>query len=287
MRFSVLDMRFAWLLIVLLTSSAAAAAETSGRDVPDPLVTRRMSAFYEVYTGRKLTTDERGALGKEFVEGHTQSGKSPEAIRAVAREFGVSMIVLREAPEQAAAASLRDRLLELNYFRREMQKTFELELLTEPDPVRITDARNQRLLTERDVVALANLHHFVKSEAAPRHREMSRQRIEELTALLKRSIAANSGTIPQFLGEVAAYWAGVRQHWPYFNTQQRNMARAYVNSTWRVSMPVEMYATLWGLDRTAAMKRWTADVSARIRGRSDGLGSTPQLRAALDSAFEP
>jgi hypothetical protein len=65
----------------------------------------------------------------------------------------------------------------------------------------------------------------------------------------------------------------------------RGGARAYAANTWRVSMPVEMYVSLWGLDRIAASSRWTNDVSARIRGRSDTLGGLANLHAAMDAAF--
>lgn len=145
----------------------------------------------------------------------------------------------------------RHSLIEANYLNPDLHGTIELRLFAEPDPVRVVDVRSRRLMTERDVVALANLRHFAKSGAEPRHREPSRERIEELVSLLKRSIGANGGTLPQFFADAAAFWTGVRQQWPYFSAQQRGMARAYAANTGRVSMPAKMYASLWGLDRAA------------------------------------
>jgi hypothetical protein len=264
----------------------AVCAETCAEAGRDPLVARRMTAFYEVYTGRNLTASEARRVEQEFVVGHARSGMNMDAIRNVAREFGYTLILLREENGHAAALSARHQILELNYFRPDMQGTLELKLMTEPDPVRVTDPRTRRLMTERDVTALANLYQFTKLDDNPRHRELPRARMNELVATLKHSVAANGGTIPQFFGDAAAFWAGVRQHWPYFSPEQKSMARAYAINTWRVSMPVEMYVSLWGLDRRAASSRWTNDVSARIRGGSDAL-SLQQLRTVMDSAFEP
>jgi hypothetical protein len=274
------------LLVLILSLCSAVTAHTAfAADAPvDPVVARRMGAFYDVYTGRKLSAHEIQELAAEFVAGHARSGKNLKATRQVAWDFGMGMILLREDPESPAALAWRHRLLEGNYFRPEMQNTFELRLMTAPDPVRVVDARSKRLMTERDIVALANIRHFATSDGAPRHKELTRGQIEELASLLNRGVAA-SGTSPQFYSDAAAYWAGVRQQWPYFSAQQRSMARAYANNTWRTSMPVEMYVSLWGLDRISASHRWTADVTARMRGRADTIGELSRLQAAMDSMF--
>lgn len=288
---SALDGARAWSAHALSVRALAllavvACAETRAQLVGDPLVAHRMTAFYEVYTGRKLTAAEARQVEKEFVTGHARGGMDLRAIRDVARQFGDSLILLREEDGRAAALSVRHQILERNYFRSDMQGTLELKLMTEPDPVRIADPRARRLMTERDVVALANLYHFAKSADRPQHRELSRARVDTLAAKLKRSVAANGGAVPQFFGDAAVFWAGVRQQWPYFSSQQRNLVRAYAVNTWRVSMPVDMYVSLWGLDRPAAMSRWSSDVSARIRGKPDALG-LQQLRTAMDSAIDP
>jgi hypothetical protein len=264
----------------------AACGETWAALDSDPLVARRMTAVYEVYTGRNLSAAEARQIEKEFVIGHARGGTSLPAIRDIAREFGYALILLREEAGHAAALSTRHEILERNYFRADIQGTLELILMTEPDPVRIADARSGRLMTDRDVVALANLYQFMRSTGDPQHRELSRARMNELSAALKRSVTANGGAIPQFFGEAAAFWAGVRQQWPYFSSEQRNLARSYAANTWRTSMPVEMYVGLWGLDRQAASRRWTSDVSARIRGKPDTL-TLQQLRGTMSSALEP
>jgi hypothetical protein len=258
-----------------------------GREaLADPVVERRMKGFYEVYTGRSLTESEIRDITREFIAGHASApNASTESIREVARQFGLSMIVLREEPGHPAALSMRDRTLELNYFRPDMQGTLELRLMTEPDPVRVVDTRAKRLMTESDIVALANLRRFARTTSDPQHSDVSGERVQQIVSLLNERIGEAGATLPPFFTEAAAYWAGVRQQWLYLNTQQRTLARNYAARAWRVSMPSEMYASLWGLDPAAASSRWTNDVSARIRGKPDPLIGLAALDAALDAAL--
>lgn len=253
--------------------------------VNDPLVAQRMHVYYEGLLGRKLTPKEAHGVTQEFLQGHGRGGKSSQNIRDLAFELGLNGILLREEKNSPAALSLRHALLEANYFRPSMQNTLELKLLTEPDPVRVADAQSQRLMTEQDVLALANIYHFTKSKDAPLHRPLSSQQLDELTTLLNRSFKKRPGTLPRFFADASAFWAGVRQQWPYFNTQQRNWTRAYAASSWRTQMPVEMYMRLLGVDRQIASNRWSADVASRIRGRPDNIEGLDDLHAALDSMF--
>jgi hypothetical protein len=253
----------------------------------DPVATRRMQEFYEVYTDRKLTAEEVRAVDEEFSAGHARNGKSREAIRALAEQFGLHMILLREEKDRVAALSLRHRLIEANYFRPQMRDTLELRLLTEPDPVRVIDVRSGRLMTQRDVIALANLWYFATTTAAPRHRELSPRQVDELVSLLQRGVNDTRGRLPQFFGDAAAYWAGVRQLWPYLNSEQKRLARAYARDAWQVRMPVELYAALWGIDRASASRRWSADVATRIRGTEETIQGMAWLQAAVVAMFAP
>jgi hypothetical protein len=269
------------MVVLLLLPIATFAAQP----LSDPVATRRMQRFYEVYTDRTLTSEEVRTIDEEFSAGHARNGKSREDIRALSAEFGLHTILLREEKGRAAALSLRHRLIEANYFRPQMRGTLELRLLTEPDPVRVADARSGRVMTQRDVVALANLWNFSEATAAPHHRELSQRQVDELVSLLQKGVNGTAGRLPQFFGGAAAYWAGVRQLWPYFNSEQKSLARAYARNTWQVRMPVELYAALWGIDRASASRRWSADVATRIRGREEAIEGINRLRVAVAAMF--
>jgi hypothetical protein len=249
----------AGLSVSILLASASPCARAS-----DAVVAGELSAFFQAFTGRPLGSDELHRVTGEFMEIHALQGKDRPAIRAAARGFSAPARLLRQDQGSPAALTTRHALIAANYFNPDLLDTLALQLLTEPDPVRVFDVRSRRLMTQGDVVALANLRHFVRLGGAPRHRDLSRDQVNALAALLQATVGGNSGRMPQFFGEAAAYWAGVRQAWPSMTVAQRDLALAYAGSTWRTRMPVDMYRSLWGLSPQAAQSRHADDVSARL-----------------------
>jgi hypothetical protein len=269
----------ACLLPVLLLSSSC------GADVSDPVVARHMDAFFEAFVGRDLSRDELRQVTDEFVAFHALNGKDRAGIREAARIFEDHAKTLRDGAGSPAALSMRHFRVSINYFNPDLHNTLLLRLLTAPDPVLVVDVRSRRLMTERDVVALANIRHFARSQGAPRHKALTRQQIEELVSLLKATVGGNSGNMPQFFGEAAAFWAGVQQEWPHLNTEQQQLARAYADRMWRIQIPVEMYGRLWGLDPKAALSRYSDDVSARISSITHLNMLLGNLPFVMDSIF--
>jgi hypothetical protein len=245
------------LLPVLLLASC-------GADASDPVVARHMDEFFEAFVGRDLSRDELRQVTDEFIEFHALNGKDRDGVREAARTFESHAKVLREREDSPAALSMRHVRISINYFNPDLHNTRLLRLLTEPDPVRVVDVRSRRLMTERDVVALANIRHFARSQGAPRHKALTREQIEELVSLLKATVGGNSGNMPQFFGDAATFWAGVQQEWSSLNVEQKQLARAYADRMWRIQMPVEMYGRLWGLEPKAALSRYSDDMSSRM-----------------------
>jgi hypothetical protein len=173
--------------------------------------------------------------------------------------------LLREKDGTPGATSLRHYLLELNYFNPDMQNTTGLRLLIEPDPVRVVVPRLKALMTRQDVVALANIYNFSKSEGNPRHRELSDHEIDLLADALDRAFGDHpkAGKMPVFHREMAVFWAGVRQQWPYLSAEEKRLTRAYAGKTWEIDLPVELYVKLFGYDRNAAARRRSNDSQTR------------------------
>jgi hypothetical protein len=92
-------------------------------------------------------------------------------------------------------------------------------------------------ISERDVVALANIHHFSRTSSAPHHHELSREQIKDLTALLSSVIDHNNGRVPPFYSEAAAFWANLQRSWPNLSAAQRNSMRARAGLMTRISAP--------------------------------------------------
>lgn len=276
-RYSDIRRAFTFLALVLWLVAC------QGRAVDAP-VARQLEPFFEAFVGRELSRDELQQVTQEFVEYHTLHGRDRPAILEAASRFGHYANTLRDGKTGPAALSLRHARIAANFFDPDVQNTLFLRLLTAPDPVRVIDVQSRRLMTERDVIALANIRYFARSKGVPRHEELSPQQLEEMVALLRATVGGNSGNMPQFFGEAAAFWAGVQQEWPDLNAEQRQLARAYADRMWRIQIPVELYVRLWGLDPQAATSRHANDVSARMAEMTDLnllLGNLPLVMDAI------
>jgi hypothetical protein len=243
----------------------------------------------------------RGRHGKRLGS-HRAHASAPSALSAAnarasalpARPVAILLICLTSiscgtsagAPDETDPAALMAHhwQLEAKYFDPDLQGSRELQRLTQDDPVRVIDVRSRRLMTERDVMALAQIRQFARSDGPPVSQELSREKIDELAALLNAAFGGNSGRMPLFYGETAVFWAGLQDAWADLSPEQQALARAYANKTWRVQMPVEMYGKLWGLDAQNASNRHAADVSARISQITQlniALGNLPFMIDAI------
>jgi hypothetical protein len=267
------------LAMAMLVSCGAAPSDTA--------VSRDLQTFFEAFLGRDLRGDELRTVTTEFVEFHGLNGSSPAAIRDVAQRLAARGKELRSDAAGPAALMARHERLVINYLNADLHGTLMLRLLNEPDPVRVVDVRSRRLMTERDVIALANLNRFAKSSQAPRHEPLSRRQIDELVAALRATVGGNSGRMPQFYGEAAAFWAGVQREWPKLSADQKSMARAYAARMWRVQMPAEMYGRLWDLSPQASLRRQADDASVRIAAITDINASLGNLARVMDAIFGP
>jgi hypothetical protein len=274
----------AFLLVVMIFVSCIDSGAQS-----DQVVARHMKAFFEAFLGRKLSGSELREVTDEFIKYHTGKGKIRTAVHESAQKFGSYVNILREGKGGPADFTLRHIRIEANYFEPELKNSTFLRLLTEPDPVRVVNPRSKRLMTERDVVALANIRDFAKSEGDPRHKELSRQEIDRLVVGLDRFFdnAPKAGQMPQFFSETAAFWAGVRREWPQFSAEEKNLARAYANKTWRIRMQAQMYGKLLGLTPKAALSRQMDDVSNRLIMITNIQLEISNLPILMDKIFPP
>jgi hypothetical protein len=255
----------------------------------DPVVARNLEAFFEVFLGRKLSGGELREVTNEYIKWHTSKGKTREYIHGNAQLFGSNGKMMREDKGDPTEFTLRHKYIEWVYFESEMKNTTFLRLLTEPDPARVVNPRSRRLMTERDIVAMANIRDFAKSEGDPRHKNLSRREIDQIVVGLKRVFGDDpkAGEMPQFFGETAAFWAGVQHEWPRFSAEEKALARAYANKTWRIRMQAPMYGKLLGLAPKAALSRQMDDVSKRLAMITDIQLEITNLPILMDKIFPP
>jgi hypothetical protein len=140
-------------------------------------------------------------------------------------------------------------------------------LINEPDPVRFFDAATRRIMTELDVVALANLIVFAGSDGGPRHRNLSFQEAE--TFVRERLCDLSRCGVSVFFNEAGILWAGIQQQWPHFTAEEKRKARFYVQRGRGNIMSVNQTAKVLGIDRWAALDRLTSGMADTFIGASE------------------
>jgi hypothetical protein len=101
------------------------------------------------------------------------------------------------------------------------------------DPVRIADRRSGLKMTERDVIAFANLHHFARTGSAPRHHDLSRDQIDRLTYHLDRALSKSGSRMPRAYAESAELWANIQRSWSELRTDERIEVREFADTMTR------------------------------------------------------
>jgi hypothetical protein len=221
----------------------------------DQVAARAQKAFFEAWLKRELRGDELRKVTDEFIAFYAKKGKDRAAIHEAAKVFLGYAKILREQDGAPMAIRLRHELLEANYFAPDLQNTTELRLLLEPDPVRVVDPRVKHLMTEQDVVALANLFSFItNSDEGPRSQKVERKKIDAMTIELDRAFR-DAAAMDRYFHETAALWAGIRREWPNLSAGQKRQVRAYVTHGQMAPMDdYKLYGRLLDLNDSEAFQ---------------------------------
>ncbi len=183
--------------------------------------------FYQIFLGRSLTESELDAVSTEFLGLFGETGCGEKCAEVLA--FNIELIErIAEKPGSPTALLTRHLFVHATFFSDRQRGGKIQRLLTEPDPIRVVNRENQRLMTERDVVALANLSVLAKNGRLPRS-AWPPAKIDGIVAHLDRLVgtAPNSEHMhmPPLWALAAPFWAGVKQLWPNLSTAQRQEIR--------------------------------------------------------------
>jgi hypothetical protein len=265
------------LFTLLLISCADGIAQS------DQVVARGLKTFFEAWLKRELRGDELRKVTDEFIAFYAKRGTDRAGIHEAAKVFQGFAKILREHDGAPMAIRLRHNLIEANYFEPDMQNTTELRLLTEPDPVRVVDQDGKHLMTEQDVIALANLCSFItNSDEEPRSQKVSRKKIDAITIELDRAFREDAGYMDRYFRETAALWAGIRREWPNLSAEQKRKVRAYVTHGQMAPMDeVKLYGRLLDLDDAEAFKHAAADINGASMTITVELQRTRELLHTL------
>jgi hypothetical protein len=233
----------------------------------DQVVARAQKAFFEAWLKRELSADELRKVTDEFIAFYAKQGKNRAEIHEAAKVFqGYAKILREHDGSSPMGIAFRHNLLKANYFAPDLQNTTELRLLLEPDPVRVVDQDGKHLMTEQDVVALANLCSFItNSGEEPRSQKVERKKIDAMTIELDR--AFRDGVMDRYFRETAELWAGIQREWPNLSAGEKRQVRAYVTHAHMAPMDdYKLYGRLLDIDDSEAFQHAFNDILyARMR----------------------
>ncbi len=124
---------------------------------------------------------------------------------------------------------------------------------------------------ERDVVALANIGIFLRSNGLPKHRSFAAKEIDGAVAIFDCAVGsyANAHKMPILFGAAAELWAGLQREWKALSANEKQIVRDYIQRKSIKPMPVHLYSRLFGLSEDQArqlqnyerVKAWSARMS--------------------------
>lgn len=138
-------------------------------------------------------------------------------------------------------------------------------------------------MTEKDVIGLVNLQSFVKTEKPPTHRSLSAEQVDEMAALLDKTVGSgpNAGPMPVMLHCAAAFWAGLQQDWSSLDAAERQAVRDYIQQMSAKPLSVPLYRRLFGISEAYARDLRSLEETEGARAGMDELRSNMSALGGL------
>jgi hypothetical protein len=257
----------AWLGLLACLPAAPVPAADPAPPVPPAMLRADLAAFYEASLGRPLAPGELDRLVPEFL-GYFDREDCAADCAAMVERLRADTVTLRERAGTPDDLLTRKLFITGNALSPRMQGTLQLELLLEPDPIRIVDRERRRVMTGRDLEGWANLAAFLDADA-PRHRRLSAQELDEVTQLVGRAVGADTRAVelPIVLAAAGPLWAGAQRYWPELDTAERAAVRDHVRHGAAKPMPPALYARLLEIqladaEQIAAQDRFEGELAA-------------------------
>lgn len=261
----------AWLGVVAAllfgAATAAAAAEVLSRSE----VEADLREFFEVFLDRPLSGAELDQATGEYIA-HFGSTACEAVCAETLDGHLANAAVMAEKAGEPDDLILRHAYIRQSHYEAREQAPLIHRLMTEPDPIALTDARVERLMTERDVEGLANLVRFLESEDAPRHTDFAEDQIKAGAEDLRAAIAAGDTLrkMPLIYSAAAEIWAGIRREWPSLTASERQIVRDYARHGPSRPLTLALYGRIFGLGEAQAHEIQALDARdrqlAEIRG---------------------
>lgn len=210
--------------------------------------------FYKVYLDRELSQNELNQVTNEAFEAYGGSCNAQCVEALDSHKTNVRLFQTKRG--QPEDLRMRHHYISASYFSDKTRGSLRQRLLAEPDPIRVVDPDAKRLMTEKDVIALANLGIFLQSNGSPKHQSFSPEEIDEAVVMLNRLVGshADAQRMPILFIAAAEFWAGIQRDWPSLSATERQSVRDYIQYQSDKPMPVHLYSQLLGLTKDGARK---------------------------------
>jgi len=227
-------------------------------------VQTELENFFKVFLGRNLSQNELDQVTREFITSFGSSTCTAECVRTLNINQR-HLAVMKAKPGQPEDLVIRQAYLYAGYFSPKVPegRLFE-RLINEPDPIRLVDRKTKRLMTQRDIVALANLGIFIKSDGLPKHHSFSSEEIDEAVVVLTRILEPQR--MPILFLAAAELWAGIQHHWSALSASEQQSVRNYIQDQSDQPLPTHLYSQLFGISSDAAQRLRTREQLDEIRG---------------------
>lgn len=241
-----------WLIISLVWAMSffpgIGQLEAYGQTKSTKVVRSELAKFYEVYLSRKLSQQELDQVTKQFIEHFGASTCKAKCVQAL-DSHNANMTIFKNKRGQPEELVIRHAYISQNYFSPKMRGTLIQRLLAEPDPIRVVNPVTQRLMTEKDVIALANLELFRQSNGAPKHQSFSQKEIDEAVSVLEPLVGSQpkAKKMPIMFVTAAELWAGIQRNWSSLSASEQQSVRDYIQYKSDKPIPVHLYSRLSGL----------------------------------------
>lgn len=248
-------------------------------------VREELAAFFNTYVGRPLSSSELDRVTAEFQASFGDAESCTRDCRNVLANMSAHRATLARSPGSPQELLIRHAYVSMTWFDPRDDRTLLREMLTQSDPVVVFDPRTLRLMTRRDLDAIASLDLLAKTGKLPQPQKPSSEDIAKAIDMLNRAFGPQgTAPLPVNVALAAELWAGLRQHWPALSAEERHRVRDHIRGGLHGALPAALYRRLLGVSSPEAQQLVSAASSTGSeRGSASALHRYLELMGAATS----
>jgi len=212
---------------------------------------REVEYVLELIAKRNLSDEEIQRATSEFQASF--DGRCAKPCIAAVRGNLDSVEPMKSAPGTPRDLLARQYYSRTLYFSPTQAGSFIQQLTDESDPIRLADAKSERIMTQGDVLGVLNIRHFLSSDDRPATRHFDDAAVDAVIASYRERFVDGVFKLPFRAGLAAELWAGVEQNWDALDAAQQQQLRDFLeNKDGKATMELGVFRIVLGLDEESA-----------------------------------